>query len=114
MASRCWESRLPIACNIWFPGLFFDTISAVTNEPSSLTPATPLPTPMIHIWLVVLGSMLFVALAGFVWHFTTMMRLDTTQIAERNEVTARNAKLEAYIAAQGTTSIPTVDPTLPL
>ena len=72
------------------------------NEPSSLTPATPLPTPMIRIWLVVLGSMLFVALAGFVWHF------------DRNEVTARNAKLEAYIAAQGTTSIPTVDTTTPL
>ncbi len=69
---------------------------------------------MIRIWLVVLGSMLFVALAGFVWHFTTMMRLDNEQHIDRNEVTARNAKLEAYIAAQGTTSIPTVDPTLPL
>ena len=53
-------------------------------------------TPMGRVWKVVIASMLFTALAGFIWHRMTLTKQERYNTNESEQLTSEIVKLTAY------------------
>ena len=85
----------------------FVTIANIMEMQEETNNTTTSSTPMVHIWMIVFGSMFFVAIAGVLWHEMEMTRVRVADTYEANEIRRNIGLLENYIAAHqaSTTSI---------